>query len=217
MRPPDCRNSEILTPGVPTVDLWLSPVLSRNLHLAFLLGACHTMESHLFWEGARPLFPTAKAESLTLAELGTPRLHRPFPVWTFCACEEALPEAQARPRPLVHSQPILSSSFGIPTVPRAQWQGSWGGKPPCLFCTRLLQGCNVKHGHLKTKLAQLTSVCYAPGQLFPSCPTPHDASSPLNQSTALQRQFFYSRDLDPLSWVDPVRWLSSLGDHQWQN
>lgn len=75
---PDCRNSKTLTLGVPTVDLRLAPVLSRNFHLAFLLGVCHTMESHLFWEGTRPLFATTKEESLTLAEPGTPRLHRPF-------------------------------------------------------------------------------------------------------------------------------------------
>lgn len=78
MSPPDCRNSKTLTPGVPTVDLRLAPVLSRNFHLAFLLGVCHTMESHLFWEGTRPLFATTKEESLTLAEPGTPQTSQAF-------------------------------------------------------------------------------------------------------------------------------------------
>lgn len=41
MKPPECQNSKILTPGVPAVDLCLSSVLSRNFHLAFLFGAGH--------------------------------------------------------------------------------------------------------------------------------------------------------------------------------
>lgn len=206
MSPPDCRNSKILPSGVPTVDLRLSPVLSRNFHLAFLLGACHTMESHLFWEEARPLFPTTKAESLTLAGPGTSRLHRPFPVWTANA-ELSVPARKFCQRPeltLVHSQPILSSSFGIPAVPRAQWQGSWGGKPPWPFCTVYSRASMSSMATSRQSWLSwlLFTMLLANSSLHAQAP--HDASSPLNQSTALQIQFVYPRDKSGLTvteWI----------------
>lgn len=120
--PAETQNSERLESplctGIPTVQCLL-PVLSRTFYPSFPSGARHTTESHLFWEEARLLFPIAKAVTLTLAEPGTPRLHKLFPV-SIANVKFSVPVRKRSQRPqltLVHSRPTLSSSFGAPTAP----------------------------------------------------------------------------------------------------